>query len=206
MAIGKPQTKEGAVDAPSRFFKQDDPSVKKVDDFILPIPWWSRPFEYAWATSFVKPDETVLDAGCGVEHPFKWYLGRRAKAYACDTNPMVRYIAIPDDVEFLNIAVDSIASLYYQDEFFDTVFCLSVLEHLPKAEIKKAISEFKRVLKPGGKLVLTIDVPTATPEEIVNLLTLNDFEVEADFTMPENPVQNGDLLCFRILATKKAGE
>ena len=57
----------------SRFFTFDDPKLNKV---ILKLPesWWSRPYEYAWAKSFVEQDHVVLDAACGVCHPFKFYL------------------------------------------------------------------------------------------------------------------------------------
>ena len=45
---------------------------------------------------------------------------------------------------------------------FDRVFCLSVMEHIPRAAWKDCMREFERVLKPGGRLVLTLDM---TPEE-----------------------------------------
>jgi len=51
---------------------------------------------------------------------------------------------------------DIIASVYnlpFQDNEFDNILCLEVLEHL--FEPAKAISEINRVLKPGGKLILS---------------------------------------------------
>ncbi len=68
----------------SRFFTFDDPKLNKV---ILKLPesWWSRPYEYAWAKSFVEQDHVVLDAACGVCHPFKFYLCNLCNnVYACD--------------------------------------------------------------------------------------------------------------------------
>lgn len=57
----------------SRFITFDDPQLKKV---ILELPeiWWSRMYEYAWASSFVNDDHVVLDAACGICHPFKFHL------------------------------------------------------------------------------------------------------------------------------------
>jgi len=62
----------------------------------------------------------------------------------------------------------------YQDSTFDIIFCVSVLEHIvcPTQEpndpnlFKKfdpdgaipAIKEMERCLKPGGKLLLTVDI------------------------------------------------
>ncbi|MBI3164622.1 MAG: class I SAM-dependent methyltransferase, partial [Chloroflexi bacterium] len=41
----------------------------------------------------------------------------------------------------------------YQDNFFDTVLLVSILEHLKPAELKQAFVEVNRVLKPGGQMV-----------------------------------------------------
>lgn len=41
----------------------------------------------------------------------------------------------------------------YQDNFFDTVLLVSILEHLKPAELKQAFAEVNRVLKPGGQMV-----------------------------------------------------
>jgi SAM-dependent methyltransferase len=43
--------------------------------------------------------------------------------------------------------------LPFADETFDVVICTEVLEHLHTPE--QAMSEFRRVLKPGGRLLLT---------------------------------------------------
>lgn len=42
----------------SRFFKINDEIMKEV---IVPLPgtWWSRPYEYCWASKF--PGRVVLD-------------------------------------------------------------------------------------------------------------------------------------------------
>ena len=41
----------------------------------------------------------------------------------------------------------------YQDNFFDTVLLVSILEHFKPAELKQAFTEVNRVLKPGGQMV-----------------------------------------------------
>ena len=41
-----------------------------------------------------------------------------------------------------------------QDSAFDAILCSEVLEHVPDPT-KKALDEFARLLKPGGKLILT---------------------------------------------------
>lgn len=46
----------------------------------------------------------------------------------------------------------------FPDNYFDRVFCLSVMEHIPKEEWNKCIQEFERVLKMSGRLVITLDM------------------------------------------------
>src|SRR5688572_24885497 len=41
----------------------------------------------------------------------------------------------------------------YEDNYFDTVVLISILEHLKPNELKQAFTEVKRVLKPGGQMV-----------------------------------------------------
>lgn len=41
----------------------------------------------------------------------------------------------------------------YQDDFFDTVLLVSILEHLKPVELTQAFVEVSRVLKPGGQMV-----------------------------------------------------
>ncbi|KAA3615050.1 MAG: class I SAM-dependent methyltransferase [Calditrichaeota bacterium] len=43
-----------------------------------------------------------------------------------------------------------------ENNSFDFIFCLEVFEHLPPKIIEKELLEFKRLLKPNGKLVLGI--------------------------------------------------
>lgn len=50
--------------------------------------------------------------------------------------------------------VGDVQRLPFADNSFDTVFCSQVLEHV--AEPWLALAEFRRVLRPGGKLVLSV--------------------------------------------------
>lgn len=54
--------------------------------------------------------------------------------------------------------------LPYEDQAFDTVLAISVLEHLTPPQQERAFAEFRRVLKPGGQVVYgaPIDRPMMT--------------------------------------------
>ncbi len=132
----------------SRFFRKGDP---RSDHLVLPLhaAWWSRPYEYAWAAGFATGAYTVLDAACGVEHPFKFYLlDHCAEVHACDLDERIlsreatlrgiarvygdaAAAALPEKyLERIRYKRASVTRLPYPDGMFDRVFCISVLEHL----------------------------------------------------------------------------
>ncbi|MDQ3838604.1 MAG: class I SAM-dependent methyltransferase [Thermoproteota archaeon] len=48
----------------------------------------------------------------------------------------------------------NVTNLPFKDETFDAVFMLDVIEHLTKQDTEKALSELKRVLKKGGRIIV----------------------------------------------------
>ena len=187
----------------SRFFRTTDWKVTEMGDFILPETWWSRPYEYLWASLMIQKGEIVLDAGCGIEHPFKFYLGRFCTAYACDNDPNIGKVIIPADCN-LTIDYADITDLPYPYKLFDKVFCISVLEHLDPESRRDALLEFYQVLKPGGKLIMTLDYPTSDPQELAGMLKDCGFSFagEVDFAIPDDAISIGDLKCYRVVCVK----
>lgn len=55
--------------------------------------------------------------------------------------------------------------LPFADNSFDLISCISVIEHLNNREDTLAINEFGRVVKPGGKIILTFPVNNQFIEE-----------------------------------------
>ncbi|MEP7017984.1 MAG: class I SAM-dependent methyltransferase [Actinomycetota bacterium] len=85
----------------------------------------------------------LLDLGAG-NQPFKvWYSGLAEKCVAVD-------VARVAGLDVLSMA----APLPFASASFDTVLCTSVLEHVHDAEA--VVSEIARILKPGGRLIITI--------------------------------------------------
>jgi SAM-dependent methyltransferase len=76
------------------------------------------------------------------------------------------YLATPRLVELeakhdLTIHVRPVLPIAVRiDGFFDRVFCLSVIEHVPRELWPACMKEMARVLKPGGRLVMTMDMET----------------------------------------------
>lgn len=92
---------------------------------------------------------TLLDLGAG-NQPFRpWYAGKAERVIAVDAAPLPGL----DVVSFA-------APLPFRDATFDAILCTSVLEHVDNAEY--AVGEMARVLRPGGRLLIT--VPFLYPE------------------------------------------
>jgi len=57
-----------------------------------------------------------------------------------------------------NLRNGSVLSMPYEDNFFDTVLLISILEHLKPSEQMQAFNEINRVLKPGGQVVYGVPI------------------------------------------------
>lgn len=121
-------------------------------------PYWSRKWEYEFILSraVVHNEQIVADMGSGSMNPLPVYLDKtysNLKIYAVDLNPSpfpsTKQIAtLQEDLTKTSIPLDSV----------DRVLCVSVLEHMAKCNWIPAMQEFKRILRPGGKIVMTVDV------------------------------------------------
>lgn len=212
----------------SRFFVNSDARREKLI-YDLPEAWWSRPYEYEWCINFISPHGVVLDAACEISHPLKFYLaGVCADVYACDKDSrIISREAILDEIETeigkravqqvvarrtdnLYLTQANLTELPYEDESFDTIFCISVLEHLTFEDTLGALQEFHRTLNEEGLLVLTFDYPTVNLAQINDLLLNTGFQYwgETDFELPADAVSTelwGGLHCFRAVLKKSIG-
>ena len=104
-------------------------------------------------------DERVLDIGCG-QGNHTLLLGRRCgHVTGIDTNPAfieeARWFAshLPEiEVDFDDRPLEKIG---FPDDTFDYVFSICVLEHIPDHE--SILSESLRILKPGGRMIFSVD-------------------------------------------------
>lgn len=135
-------------DLTSRYVVKTDEHVTHFFFELNPL-WWSRFYEYPWAAQFMRADDVVLDAACGISHPFKFYaLDKAREVVALDNDPRIlRKEAIQADVvnDFGQAQVGLVTDRYFTDiqyvlaplekmslpdKKFDRVFCISVLEHV----------------------------------------------------------------------------
>ncbi len=111
--------------------------------------------ERALASSFRRyVHGTVLDAGCG-HQPYRSSLEQLAERYeSIDWQKRFDDQTYQGDVQ----SMPSVESARY-----DTVICSEVLEHLPRPA--DALREIHRVLKPGGRIILSVPYLSRLHEE-----------------------------------------
>lgn len=167
------------------YFHVGDKHARNWRGYKLSEGWWSRHYEYPWAMKFAKPKMIVADMGCGYTwRPFADALSYVAEeVWAVDSNSAMLDLPTPENM--MRVVADftkPIAAI--ADETFDIIFCISVLEDV--ANPLDALKNFRRLLKPDGRIILTVDVK---------------YDVDA----PEHEIYKGlDLDSFNV-AVKKAG-
>jgi SAM-dependent methyltransferase len=105
----------------------------------------------------VQPGDRVLDLGCGFGRHAYESARRGAYAVACDMS-----LAELKDVSGMFAALEYDSSttngdatrLPFADESFDRIIASEVLEHVP--DDGAAFRELARVLRPGGRLAVTV--------------------------------------------------
>jgi 2-polyprenyl-3-methyl-5-hydroxy-6-metoxy-1,4-benzoquinol methylase len=101
-----------------------------------------------------------LDAGCGTGTLSRWLATRGCSVLGVDAasemvvaaNQFARSKNYSDRLSFVRIA--TISRLALDDRSLDGILCSSVLEYVP--EPSACLTEFARVLKPGGLLLVSV--------------------------------------------------
>ena len=131
----------------------------------------TRAFEYPWAyfATPLEPGMRALEIGGGLSG-FQFVLARdglevinvdpgeaaSGVGWPCDAPHVARLNrAFHTEVDLRNTTLDRAG---VADASNDRVFAISVIEHIPTAEIAGLAAEIRRVLRPGGHVILTLDL------------------------------------------------
>ena len=132
--------------------------TKRVYDAIAQS--WAATHKELWEDllplkKYTKDGDTVLDLGCGSGRLYQLFLGLS-----------IRYVGADQSREQLKFArkryprgkfvYGEMTNLSFKDQTFDVIYCIAAFHHLPDKKTRvQALKEMKRVLKPGGRVVMT---------------------------------------------------
>jgi len=154
----------------------------------------ARPFaqtrQYLWddlkpLSKYMKDNYKVLDLGCGtgrLYHLFKDFQG-------------VEYVGVDQSEGQIEVAkedfpearhkVAEMTELPFGEGEFDIIYCIATFHHLPDEVSRiKSLEEMKRVLKPGGKIIMTNwNLYSKSASKMVEKGKFKEFET-GDFLVP----------------------
>ena len=184
LACGLPQVADYRALVASAWFK----SIEEYSDAFLrrnvaalreyqekwvkdPLHQWSRQWEYPFVIgramsglrshSGTHPHRAILDAGAGVTF-LPYYLAEQftdVEVTCLDHEPAWAAVyeqANRTAVRPIRFVADDLRHLPFSDASFDIVYCVSVLEHTNA--YGDIVREFRRVLRPGGTVIITFDI------------------------------------------------
>jgi SAM-dependent methyltransferase len=150
-----------------------------LDERVVELPW-----------ALARLGGRTLDAGGSLNHRhvLTRVLPRVAELHILTAAPEARaYAELGVSYVFADFRAMPLRSDYY-----DTICCISSLEHVgmdntayggpsrepdPDASVREVVAEFKRVLVPGGRLLVT--VPFGVPEDHGWFRQFGETEIEA---------------------------
>ena len=123
----------------------------------------------------------VLEIGCGVGR-WAYFMVEKKKAryIGVDISPRMIEIATRE-VPKGNFYVIDGEKLDFPDNYFDLVFSVTVLHHIPYDKKEKMISEICRVTKKGGYIIILEDISFKKPKQTFNMFPLLPNEWIASF-------------------------
>ncbi|MFI5272557.1 MAG: SAM-dependent methyltransferase [Ktedonobacterales bacterium] len=157
---------------------------------IIPISYWrSAEFALVYDAADFRPTDRVLDIGS--PKLLSLYLAKKlgADVYSTDIDGyFLKEYTLLRNLEHLSsdkfhVEVEDGRKLSYADSFFDKVFAVSVVEHIPENGDAECMREVARVLRPGGRCMLTVPF---SPE------SRNEYRQEGEFYWAQSSTTGED--------------
>ncbi len=140
--------------------------------------------------------QRVLEVGFGSGVTFLNLNDNYKEIYGLDLNASVEDVKAVFKAKQIETHLQngSVLSMPYEDDFFDTVLLISILEHLKPFEQMQAFREIRRVLRPGGQTIYGVPIERGFMVFMFRLLGCNihghHFSTEKDVFNAANSVLN----------------
>lgn len=103
----------------------------------------------------------LFEEAFGDDHFLFWLLGESRDTFGMDISHKIASRAKSRsegfNTEFKNCIASDIRNSAFKDESFDLIISNSTLDNLASCDVQKALSELRRILKPEGIFILTLD-------------------------------------------------
>jgi ubiquinone/menaquinone biosynthesis C-methylase UbiE len=141
-----------------------DPAIElETPEFFAHIRPWMNPYKFPWIMQRIEHESKLLqgkhllEVGCGMGYDSLEFLKRGVHVTAIDlTENAVRFTRKHFEVEGVRaeaVQVGNALELPFADETFDAVWSNGVLH--ATGNTQRAIDEVWRVLKPGGRAIIS---------------------------------------------------
>jgi len=137
-----------------------EPGTPAFFDHIRP---WMNPYKFPWIMERIEREALILkgkhllEIGCGMGYDSLEFLKRGVRVTATDLTPnavvMTRRHFEVENVHAEDVRTANALNLPFKDNTFDAVWANGVLH--ATGDTQRAIQEARRVLKPGGRAIIS---------------------------------------------------
>jgi len=112
--------------------------------------------EFDIFSEYIKDGDKILDLGCGNGRLINLFKYKKINYLGVDNSKKLLEFARLKYPNYEFLLFDGL-KIPAKANQFDTVFCIAVFHHIPSKHLRlDFLEEIKRVLKPGGRVILTV--------------------------------------------------
>lgn len=141
-----------------------DPSLEVgTPEFFEHIKPWMNPYKFPWIMERIEREagllrgKHLLEIGCGLGYDSAEFMKRGVRVTATDLTPTAVRLARRHfevlGLDPVDVREESALSLTFENDTFDAVWSNGVLH--ATGDTRRAIAEARRVLKPGGRAIIS---------------------------------------------------
>jgi len=137
--------------------------LKKVkEDYEKLAEIFNHTRKYLWEDfkefkQYVKDGDVILDLGCGNGRVFELFNDKKINYFGVDNcEELIKKAKEKYQSPNAIFLVEDALNLSFENQKFDAIFCIAVLNHIPSKELRiKVLKNIKKVLKKDGILIMT---------------------------------------------------
>ena len=170
--------------------------ISKVYDTIAESFDSTRKYPWKEVEEFIeeiKPNEFILDLGCGNGRHTKLILEKDASTIGVDLSFTILHIALTKTLEschkmLLGLINADTNFLPFKENSFDKMIMIAVIHHLDSQEKRiSALNEIRRTMKRGGLLLISCWLkthPRFLKDDLAPLIAQNKQDIMVPWTLP----------------------